>query len=273
VVDAAAGLYAFDGRNWETICRVFGSVDRGTPAFYPSDAAGVPIDVVPVNPEDEIALLPTPYARNVATVVPMEPSPDALSRAGALPLNTAYTAQVQPEATDGEAAAPVTREGALPLSTAYTAQLQPGVTNGETAAPITRETEGTPDDSREASAQVSVEATELTVPPIASPQAAETSLPQVTAEFPAPTATMVPVEATATAEVTAPAAETAAPTEVPTETPTATAEATEPAPETPTAAPVEPEAPASNIGWWIGGTLALLALGGGGFMVYTKRKK
>jgi hypothetical protein len=247
VIDATAGLYAFDGRDWETVYRVFGAVDRGVPAFYPSDAAGVPTDTLPVNPDDEIALLPTPYARSIATVVPVAPSPETLTRGGALPLSTQYAAQVQP---------------------------LPG--ESETAAPITREAEANATDaSREASAQVSVEATELTVPPIASPQASISPLPLVTAEFPAPTASPVPAEPTA-APTEAVVAETA--TAAPTAAAVATEAATEaPAPtplvtESPTDAPVVQEASGGGIGWWIGG-IAVLALGGAGFAVYKKRKR
>jgi hypothetical protein len=222
VIDAAAGLYAFEGRNWETVYRVFGAVDRGVPAFYPSDAAGVPIDVAPVNQADEIALLPTPYARNVATMIPVQPSPDTL------------THQIESNA------------------------------------------------SREASAQVSVEATELTVPPIASPQAAESPLPQVTAQFPAPTVKAtepaVPTEEPVipTEEPVIPTEEPVIPTEepaAPTETPTEPATPTDTPTESPTDAPVEPEPSGGGIAWLIGGTLTVLALGGAGFAVYMKRKK
>jgi hypothetical protein len=289
-VDAQAGLYAFDGRNWETLYRVYGAVDRGEPAFYPSDAAGVPTALVPVNPDDEIALLPTPYARSVITLAPAEPTPESVTREGAQPQSTDYAAQVQAQPTDTKTLAPVSRDVALPQNTAYAAQVQPGTPDGATAAPITRQAEGGASDaSREASAQVSVEATELTVPPIASPQAAESPVPVVTAEFPAPTETtltesIVTAEPTNTAQATITAQTTAAaeatdlekgttaPSETPTEGATITGAPTAAVTESPTAAPEPEEAAGNATGWIAGGIAALAVLGGGGFAVYKKRK-
>ncbi len=82
-VPGQEGLYVFDRRDGGKEYRVYASKDRGEAAFYPADAQGTPLTLEPVDPNDDIPLLPTPYAALIIT-------PGPAVTAGSTPLARTY---------------------------------------------------------------------------------------------------------------------------------------------------------------------------------------
>ena len=62
------GVWAFQDVNGTTHYRAYGSLNRGEPAFYPSDAEGnVAVDALPVYPASDLLILPPPPVFVAAT--------------------------------------------------------------------------------------------------------------------------------------------------------------------------------------------------------------
>ncbi len=80
IVDPEKSLYAFENKEGEKIYRVFGTLNHGETGFFPADENGNAVDGPVVDPQDDVALLPTPYSVRVSTLTPETGGPDQLGR-------------------------------------------------------------------------------------------------------------------------------------------------------------------------------------------------
>lgn len=140
------GLYCFEDRNGDTIYRVYGAKGDAGPAFFPADASGEPLTETPIQPEDDIPLLPTPYAYSVVTPNQQpgtENTPIARQHTPTAPSATDYSSQVVPEATADDAGnAVVSRamqgDAQSPEATNYDASVVPQADSTESADVVSR---------------------------------------------------------------------------------------------------------------------------------------
>lgn len=269
IVDGKEGLYAFTDRENEKVFRVFGAPADGEAAFYPADSEGNITSGVPVNPDDDLQVMPGVVAD--AVVVTLAPSPEAentpiarMQEAGINgwfdpkgPRPTQYNATVVP--TEGQDTS---------KSPAATLMITPSpeaiVDASPTAYDATILTQSTdPATAGIVSQNVTPAATET----VAATENAATEAPTSTAAqatVSASAETTETVTTTTGAETTSPETEETVPT---TEDP---AESASPAP---TETPAELEN-TSNTGVIIGIVVAVVAvLGGGGFFLLKRSKK
>lgn len=69
--EAIEGLWSFKDKDGNTHYRVYGSLNREAPSYYPSDETGtVDHDALPIDPASELALLPSPA--NFTSATPAE---------------------------------------------------------------------------------------------------------------------------------------------------------------------------------------------------------
>ncbi len=224
IVGEGGGLYQFENREGEKVYRVYGAFDGQAPGFYPADGQGNVTGVVPVAPNDDIALLPTPYGKLVATPAPAvtsgatgvtkhyTPGPEATGYLGAVqpsagatdpaatvrtsitagPGPTNYTGAVQPSAGATDPAATVNTEITPgPGATDYTGAVQPSAGNTDPAATVNTDITPGPGATDYAS----------TVEPSATPAGTDaTAVAQQQTPAPTETATEVSAQGTATVE-------------------------------------------------------------------------
>lgn len=128
-------IFTFTDKYGQPVYRIYGSVNRGEPAFYPSDEWGNVESMTPVEPNDDIALLPTPYAGSVvipgvtakAGATPVVRTVDAWAKEET-PAPTDYSGNVLPSGTPPQGGpTPVTR-AYTPTPTNYVGQVVPSGT-------------------------------------------------------------------------------------------------------------------------------------------------
>lgn len=298
-VEGTEGIYRFTNHQGQTEYRIYGTKDRGDPGFFPSDEWGNLLSDMPVAPDADIALLPTPYQSSVNDPgssaspdnTPIARAVNAWDR-GTEPVPTNYVAHVEtsavadPATTDSvvRSFTPSPEVTAEAVPTSYFSSVKPSPTDlkGETVAVISNVTNWTtqPVDAQPTDIQNVTKAPDPTR--IQATATVGTGTPAPTTGTPTPTqvqgtassviSTEVPTPsqgtATESSSTQAPPVETPAATDVVTEAPPTDAASAEP-----TKAPEDKPGQGGSL-WWIAIVVAgVAAIGGGVYAALGKKKK